>query len=372
MVSSAEEIGRRIAEARGRAGLTQVELAAAVELGRPALTKIETGVQRVSAQVLARIADALGMRIEWFVDDAPAPIISRRNAQEPGAPSPQIDSVVERISRAVEFVVENNERWRLAGNQNHTMPNNAAESEQLAAVARRQLGADGLGPIMHLDRLTATIGLLVFTIDLGIDTADAATILLPAGGVSVVNGARHVGRRRLALAHEIGHYLVADEYTVDWRVAEYQDADIRENLFDRFARALLLPADSVRKEWDDQLVGNDGGMRPTAIRIASRYRVDMTTLARRLIDLEILSWSEAKTVRAFRTKQSDIVEMDLVVGEELNPPTLPVDFERAVLQLYRSETISSARAIDLLLDTWSEEDLPDLPNRTENEIWQFV
>lgn len=113
-------------------------------------------------------------------------------------------------------------------------------------------------------------------------------------------------------------------------------------------------------------------MRQAAIRIASRYRVDMTTLARRLVDIDAISRSEAKTVRTFRTKQSDIVEMDLVVGEELDPPTLPVDFERAVMQLYRSETVSSARALDLLLDTWSEEDLPELPSRCENEIWQFI
>lgn len=371
MVTSVDGIGRRIAEARGRAGLTQAELAAAVELDRPTLTKIETGVRRVSAMELARVADALGMRIEWFVEDAPEPIISRRNAQEPGTPSPRIDVLVERLARSVEFVAEHNERWALADNRTHEMPVDSTAAERLAAVARRRLGAEAGGPLPHLDRESAKLGLLVFSMDLGVDTADAATILLERGGVSVVNGTRQVGRRRLALAHEIGHYLVADEYTIDWRVAEYQDSDIRENLFDRFARALLLPAETVRDEWEAG-VSDDGGMRAAAIRIASRYRVDMTTLARRLIDLELLSWSEAKAVRAYRTRQSDIVEMDLVVGVEMEPPTLPQSFERAVLQLYRSEKVSSARALDLLQNVWNEDELPELPLRSENEIRQFV
>lgn len=364
-------IGRRIAEARGRAGLTQAELAAAVDLDRPALTKIETGVRRVSALELARIADALGMRIEWFVEDAPAPIVSRRNAQEPGTPSPRIDALVERLARAVEFVAEQHDRWSPRDARTHEMPADAAAAERLAGIARQRLGAQLGGPLTHLDRLVSEIGLLVFSADLGVDTADAATILLEHGGVSVVNGSRQVGRRRLALAHEIGHYLVADEYTVDWRVAEYQDSDVRENLFDRFARALLLPAKTVAVEWESGVRG-DGGMRAAAIRIASRYRVDMTTLARRLIDLELLGWADAKTVRGYRTRQSDIVEMDLVVGVELEPPALPKTYERAVLQLYRAEKISSARALDLLLDAWSEDDLPELPIHGENEIWQYV
>lgn len=42
-------IGRRIADARGRAGLTQEELARAIGLDRSALAKIETGIRRVTA-----------------------------------------------------------------------------------------------------------------------------------------------------------------------------------------------------------------------------------------------------------------------------------------------------------------------------------
>jgi transcriptional regulator with XRE-family HTH domain len=101
MAIDARMMGQRIAEARGRAGLTQAQLASAVSLDRSALAKIETGSRRVSALELASLAESLGVRIEWFVQDAPEAIISRRNTQEPGTPSPRIDATVERVARAL-------------------------------------------------------------------------------------------------------------------------------------------------------------------------------------------------------------------------------------------------------------------------------
>ena len=64
----------------------------------------------------------------------------------------------------------------------------------------------------------------------GPEAADAASILLVRGGVAVVNGQRQVGRRRLAAAHELGHYLFADDYTVDWRIGEQDDEEVISRL----------------------------------------------------------------------------------------------------------------------------------------------
>ena len=181
-----------------------------------------------------------------------------------------------------------------------------------------------------------------------------------------------IGTPRLDLVHELGHYLVADEYTVDWRIAEQQDAGQREGILDYHARALLLlPKDSLMRDWSD-LLGGEADLRAAAIRLGSSYRVDMATLARRLSELGLVDGADAARVRTFRTTRADIVDYDLVVADELAPPSLSRVYERAVLNLYRSETISAARALDLLLGTWDEEALPTLPRRAESEIWQYV
>lgn len=371
MTVDAREMGQRIADARGRAGFTQAQLASAVSIDRSALAKIESGQRRVSALELSRLADALDVRIEWFVQDAPPTIISRRSAQEPGAPSPRIDSLVERIARAVEFVAEHDDRFVVATVEAQPVPTTNAEADSLAATARSLLALNSDEPCVYLDQKVASLGLNVFSFDLGLESADAAIIALNQGGIAVVNGEMRVGRRRLALAHDLCHYLVADEYTVDWRVAEYQSAERRESLFDRFARALLLPERGVRVAWEKYTTAG-GNPREAAVRIASEYRVDMATLARRLHELGILGQDDSSKVRSIRTTRADIVEMNLVIGEELSSPTLPRDYVLAVLRLYRAESISAERALDLLIDAWDRDALPVLPKRSENEIWQYI
>jgi Zn-dependent peptidase ImmA (M78 family) len=277
---------------------------------------------------------------------------------------------VERITREAEFVLAQDERFTLPDLPTQKMPETAEEAESLGTAARDLIGVDRIGPCTYLDAKVARCGLLTFSLDLGVDSADAATVLIRHGGIAVVNGGSlRVGRRRLALAHEFGHYLVADDYTVDWRVAEYQNAEVRESLLDRFARALLLPAQSIKTDWANYTADS---IRTAAVRIASSYRVDMATLARRLVELGLVDHTTAGRVRSIRTTQADIVELDLVVGEELTPPTLPREYERAVLRLFRNESISAARALDLLLDSWTEDMLPELPKRAEEEIWQYI
>lgn len=84
MVLVPGELGERIAVARREAGLTQGACAARAAIERTALAKIETGARRVGAVELARLADALDVRIEWFFEDAPPSVVSRRNAAELG------------------------------------------------------------------------------------------------------------------------------------------------------------------------------------------------------------------------------------------------------------------------------------------------
>ena len=173
------------------------------------------------------------------------------------------------------------------------------------------------------------------------------------------------GGAGLTLAHELGHYAFADEYSTDWDI--FSAPSRTESLIDRFARAVLLPAAVLGERWN----GGDS-TRTDAVRIASEFRVDMSTLARRLDELSLASPEETAVVRATRTRRADIVEFELVVAHELTPPDLPDIYVRAVLNAYRREEISAARALGLLLETRAEEDLPDLPLLPAEATWSFV
>ena len=98
----------------------------------------------------------------------------------------------------------------------------------------------------------------------------------------------------------------------------------------------------------------------------------MATLSKRLHELRLATNSEISLVRAARTTRAGIVDFDLVIPQELAPPELPTPYVEAVLASYRAERISAARALDLLLDTWHEDDLPELALLPEEAIWKFV
>lgn len=371
MVNEADvrALGERVAAAREQAGLTQLELANAVSLERSVIAKLERGLRKLTAFELSTIAQVLGRRMDWFLTEPAPAIVSHRSHEGLATVDSQIDRLLEDIARDVEFVDSLDDHLVISEIPEASRPESSTQAEDLAAQARTLLGITAGEPIGDLVGAVASVGLFCFSQDLGPDTADAGTVLLRRGSVTLVNSQNKVGRRRLALAHEFGHYLLADEYTVDWRVGPGENVGL-EALLDRFARALLLPTDAVWALWAE--LTQSSSVRVAAVRTASRFRVDMATLARRLAELKLVAGDEADQIRASRTTQADIIEHNLYVPADLEGTTVPPLFAQAVLRLFRREQISSDRALGLLRGTFEDDDLPELPVGSEGEIWKYV
>ena len=365
-------LGARIREARERAALKQGELGALVGLERTAVNKIEGGVRKVTALELSDIASVLGVRMSSFLADPVPALVSHRSSQGLDTADSKIDRLLASIAADVEFVHSlAAEELGLPADEGETLqrPSTLADADHLALQVRDLLGMDARSPLHDLVDRTASIGLLTFSRDLGVDTADAGTILLRHGAVSLVNSRNKVGRRRLALAHELGHYLVADEDTIDWRVTDLPSGGDIESRLDRFARALLLPEPGLTAAWDQHRARD---LRETAVVLASEFRVDMATLARRLEELSLVDRDGAFLIRGTTTTRADIVDLGLFVPMDLEGTSLPLPYQKAVLRAFRDEQISQERALELLHDTFAEDDLPSLRPRREDEIWNFV
>ncbi|MBT2514683.1 ImmA/IrrE family metallo-endopeptidase [Arthrobacter sp. ISL-30] len=371
-------MGERIREARERADLSQKELGQRTNLERTAINKIESGTRKVTALELSDIAAAIGVRMSTFFADPLPALVSHRSSQGLDTVDSQIDSLLARLADDVEFVaslgmkelgIDSAEKLPDGG---FPLPATGAESEKLAKTARNLMDLSPDEPIVNLTKSVAGIGLLAFSRNIGSDTADAGTILLRKGGVSLINSSMKIGRRRLALAHELGHYLVADDYTVDWRVSGAQAEDsANESKIERFARALLLPETAVKDSWKEIIETSDE--RSAAIRLGNKFRVDMGTLATRLRELGIVGSQDEASIRQTRTTQLDMIEMDLHVPlEELAATSVPAPFTLAVVGLVRTERISKERALELLQETIDEADLPTPRKRRPEEIWSFV
>jgi transcriptional regulator with XRE-family HTH domain len=75
MALGQEEVGRRIAQAREEAGLTQAELATRIGLRHPqSISNYERGETEVPAKRLRAIAEATGKDISYFLGEASAEV----------------------------------------------------------------------------------------------------------------------------------------------------------------------------------------------------------------------------------------------------------------------------------------------------------
>ncbi|MEZ5086427.1 MAG: helix-turn-helix domain-containing protein [Tessaracoccus sp.] len=367
-VLDARVLGGRVRDTRKRKGVTQEELARLVNVDRTVINKIEAGSRKVAALELSDIANALGVQMMTFFQEPTPAVVAHRSSQGLDTAESKIDAILADIATDVEFVQSLTPLSPGVIPEAYEPPQSVTDAEAMAVRARRLLDVEPGAPILDLGRRVEKLGLFVFARDLGVDTADAGTVLLNEGGVSLVNSANKVGRRRLAVAHELGHFLVADQYTVDWRVVT--DEVPREARFDRFARALLLPMEAINTEWT-RLTENSE-TRVAAVKLASMFQVDMSTLSRRLLDLSLVDASIAGDVRAARTTQSDMIEFDLHPGDEFAGLVQPRSYQRAVLKLVKEQRISRERGQALLWGLVAEEDMPFPRRREENEIWKFV
>jgi Zn-dependent peptidase ImmA (M78 family)/transcriptional regulator with XRE-family HTH domain len=348
-----QQLGQRVADARIEAELTQAELAAAIDLDRTAVAKIESGSRGVSAVELGRIAAALGRPLDWFLVEGPPAVVSRRSDAAAGQRSVPLDRAVERVVSDVEFLMEQGIFTPAATDLRLAPPRDLPEAERAAERVRAAVQPDR-GPLLGLGEVAEQLGVLGFALPLGDRGGDGAYVSIGDSGVAVVNGNTEAGRRRFTLAHEIGHHVFADEYSTDLSVADVGSE--MERRINGFAVHLLLPRGSLTDRWRTL----SGEPREKAIRLGVEYRVSWSALCSQLKNLGLLSEAEHQVLLARPPTRADYLELGMGFVEELHPPYVPQSYARAVLGGYRSGKLGANRTIDLLWGSISREDLPEL------------
>jgi Zn-dependent peptidase ImmA (M78 family)/DNA-binding XRE family transcriptional regulator len=357
-----QELGQRLADARIEADLTQAELAATIGLDRTAVAKIEAGTRRVSAIELARIASTLGRPINWFLTEGPQAVVSRRTDATAGQLSVPLDRAVEKIASDVEFLVEQGIFNPTVIDLRLRPPRDLSEAERAAEQVRAAVRPNG-GPLLGLGEVAEQLGVLCFALALGDRAGDGAYVSISDFGVAVINGTTEAGRRRFTLAHEIGHHVFADEYSTDLSVADVGNET--ERRINGFAVHLLLPRGPLIQRWR----ALSGEPREKAIRLGVEYRVSWSALCSQLKNLELVSEPEHQVLIANPPTRADYLELGMGFVEELNPPSLPPSYARAVLAGYRSGKLGANRTIDLLWGSVAKDDLPE-PNVPPIEAYQ--
>ena len=344
------DLGRRIADARTEAGLTQAELAATIGLERTALVRIESGDRKVSATELVAIAGALDRPVDWFFTESPVAVVSRRRDPAVGGFSRALDRALELAARDVAFL----EGFRLlpsAERPARKTPESFEDAEDLARSVREEAGRPD-GPLLDLQSAAESLGLLGFSLALGPDAGDAAYVEVGNLGVAVINGTTDPGRRRFSLAHELGHHLTGDAYEPSPRLG----ASGTERMFNTFAAYLLMPRSSVLSIWEEFSAQSP---RLAAVAVAVRLSVSWTAACNQLRNLGLIDAQERERLVGNDLRRGELFEFGERFAVELDPPSVPPAYARAVVGAYRRGQLTAARTVELLHYSVGEADLPE-------------
>jgi Zn-dependent peptidase ImmA (M78 family)/transcriptional regulator with XRE-family HTH domain len=348
------EVGGRVAAARELAGFSQRELAERLGIHRSALTRVELGQRQLDALELARIAELLGRTVEWFLTAPAETLASRRAGISADQDVQRLEDVLDRVSRDVELLSDVG-ALTLAAVGLQSGVTTLSEAEAGAAEARILLGC-GDGPLVDLQTVVEQLGLLAFSLDLGPGVIDGGYLRAGEVGVALVNGAADPGRRRFNLAHELGHHLLADEYTADFGLGSSRSD--REALIDAFAIHLLMPRTSVRSRWAE-LSGEWDHPRQRLIVLAAEYRVSWSVAVSHAYTLELISRAEFELLQVQRPTAGDYLEVrGARFAQELRPPALAPAYAQAAMRAYRRGVISADRVVELLHGSVTLDDLP--------------
>lgn len=336
-------LGERIKQARIAAGLSQEALGAAVGVSAMAISKYERGDMLPGSEVLLGLANALGVRTEYFFRQVALEISEADFRKHKHLAHGEQQRVMAQMRETVErWVALDNlspTRWSKPFKLPDGLPETASDLEIIEDIAQIVRNAWGLGtqPICDLSDLLEHQGIKVFLLAYDAGKRWDGLVAKANGEPVIVVGADWPGdRQRFTMAHELGHLIL------EGRLAgPLAGDDETEAACHRFAGAFLMPAAKVAEAFGPKR----NWIEPRELLTAKlEYGLSMGALIYRVRDLGILTKTNAGRLFGFFKKQGwHRQEPGPAVPQES-----PKGFEQAVFRSLGEELIGESRAAELL------------------------
>jgi transcriptional regulator with XRE-family HTH domain/Zn-dependent peptidase ImmA (M78 family) len=345
-------LGQRLSEARDLAGMTQESVARAVGLDRTAIVLLEKGERNLKVPELVKIAQVLGRPLSYFVEPPVPAAVSRRSAPHTAHDSTRaLDVEIDQFATDMRGLLGLGLLAPIVRDGGARVPRRHAEAESAAAASRRQVGLDS-EPINDLGRTCESFGLYTFAAHLGESGPDGGCVEVDADagavGVAVINGDAGSGRRRMTLAHELGHWLFGDAY-------DTQASLDNEQMINSFAIHFLAPRARVTTVWSEH---SDWSLRDRALAVGVAFRLSWSAAISQLRNIGLVSHEERERLSVTEPRSGDYLRLGLSWDDELEYPYLSPGFIAACLTGYTSSKLTEARTLELLRGLLSADDLP--------------
>lgn len=306
-------LAARLRQARLIAGLSQDQLVsrlndAGLSITKAAISKYETGKSLPSAPVILKLAQVLKVKTDYFLSEPTLEVqwlAFRRHSTMTVTAQERVQHYAAQVAErqlALEALLYPDEQPEFPQVRRVTSPD---EAEAAAADLRTAWQLDN-HPIDNLFQTVEDHGGVVVEWHEDIGTFDG----LSGWGnntapLAVINMRTEADRRRFSLAHELGHLLMNSETEAPKR---------QEKLAQRFAAALLVPAQTARHELGNQR--QHIHWEELAL-LKQKYGMSMGAWIYRAKDLGIISdrysvelWQEMKTNGWWKREPSDYIGIE--------------------------------------------------------------
>jgi Zn-dependent peptidase ImmA (M78 family)/transcriptional regulator with XRE-family HTH domain len=300
-----ELITRRLKAAREKLGLTQARLSERLGFkDRQTLAAIEAGQRKLSAEELLRVAEVLGLDLDFFTDSFRLVGEGRFSWRAKQAMPKLLDQYEDRAGRWIATYRNLEERDRVPASplQVRLTLTEKSSYEEARAAAEALVMEWALGDVPAL-RLEAAIrdrlGALVLNVDAPSSISGAAC-QLPGLNTILINRQEPEGRRHYDLAHETFHLLTWEQMP-----PEHTETDVPhsgkgkriEQLADNFAAALLMPERTLAPRWESR---DDTEIHAWLNNVASELLVSSIALKWRLHQLGWLTRADLLDIKDSR------------------------------------------------------------------------
>lgn len=283
------DMGIVLETARRARGLTQIQLAEAIASTQPSIQRYENNLREPDGETLAALAKALGVTPSFLSHNsrpesamavtahmrrrstAPATVWRRLEA-ELNMTRWHMSKLYETVSMEAEFSVPRFD------------PDLYTPSE--CAMFVRAQWRMPLGPVRNLIAWLESAGILVLEHDFGSAKVDGLSQWAAEHPVIVINSQAPTDRKRLTLAHELGHIVMHN----DFAGPEVEDQA------NEFAAELLMPTDVIRTEFRNLSTGK-------LVDLKRAWGVSMAALIERAHHLEILTSQQRKSFYTMMSKR---------------------------------------------------------------------
>jgi Zn-dependent peptidase ImmA (M78 family)/transcriptional regulator with XRE-family HTH domain len=271
----------RLTLARKLRGLTLAELGRMTDLSPQTINRWEKEHQEPTPECLDRLAEALRLPVEFFmqpeIEPIPVEAVSFRALTKTSAFRREAVLAAGGVAREIATWISARYRLPAPDLPSLNLPVDAAahDVETIALRVRSQWNLDQR-PIPNMIHLLEAHGVRVFSLVQEVRDVDAFSLYIEGEPFIFIDTGKTAERQRFDAAHELGHLVMHQgRERVQSREAERQA--------DRFAAAFLMPradvlAHNLRNASPDQL-----------IEASRRWRVSAMALTHRLSELGLLT-----------------------------------------------------------------------------------